>query len=80
MVLYLAPAIGLSGCVAELVGGLVNRPAPAPPAGEEVIIEPNGSEIILPAPEAEPMCYPRARHFHGLVAVPCVEIGKETTE
>lgn len=80
-------AFALSGCnIAErLANGSIVEPD-----GE--VIEPNG-EIVLPNGETiEPhehvlidelvreesdMCLVRARHFHGLVRIPCEQIARE---
>jgi hypothetical protein len=79
-------AFGLSGCnLAERLGnGAIAEPngEVIEPSGE--VIEPNG--VVVPAPvelAAESvaiendMCLVRARHFKGLVRIPCDQIARE---
>ena len=76
----LVASLSLSGCnVAErLANGAIVEPT-----GE--VIEPSG-EVIPPADirtaeivsEENDMCLVRARHFKGLVRVPCDQIARET--
>jgi len=76
----LAIGLSLSGCniAARLANGAI-----AEPNGE--VIEPSG-EVITPADDRatteivaleNDMCLVRARHFHGLVRVPCDQIARE---
>ena len=83
--LALALAFALSGCVADRLGnGAVVEPSGAvvEPSGE--VIEPDGH--VTPAPdeaaaeslaEENDMCLVRARHFHGLIRIPCDAIARE---
>jgi hypothetical protein len=48
-----------------------------PPPGDRAILAPGGTEVIEPAPQPEPSCFARARHFAGLVAMPCEEIARQ---
>jgi hypothetical protein len=79
-------ALGLGGCnvAARLAnGGLVEPDGTVvEPSGE--VIEPNG-QVIEPADyhaaeiisQENDMCLVRARHFHGLVRIPCDQIARE---
>ena len=83
----LVASLSLSGCnVAErLANGAIVEPTGEviEPSGE--VIEPSG-EVIPPADirtaeivsEENDMCLVRARHFKGLVRVPCDQIARET--
>lgn len=79
-------ALGLGGCnvVSRLANGGLVEP-------DGAVVEPNG-EVITPAGEVIPpadartaeivaeendMCLVRARHFHGLVRIPCDQIARE---
>jgi hypothetical protein len=84
MKMTLALAFLLSGCaIAERLGnGAIAEPngEVIEPSGE--VIEPSGV-VIEPHNEAEliaienDMCLVRARHFKGLVRVPCDQIARE---
>jgi hypothetical protein len=75
----------LSGCnVAErLANGAIAEPngEVIEPSGE--VITPSG-EVITPSSESEvialenDMCLVKARHFKGLVRVPCDQVARET--
>jgi hypothetical protein len=82
----LAMSLSLSGCniAARLANGGLVEP-------DGTVVEPSG-EVITPAGEVIPpadyhaaeivsaendMCLVRARHFHGLVRVPCDQIARE---
>jgi hypothetical protein len=86
LTLIIAATLGLAGCnvAARLANGGVVEPS-----GE--VIEPNGT-VIEPSGETIPtveitsaeiiaeendMCLVRARHFKGLVRVPCDQIARE---
>ena len=82
----LVAALALTGCnLAErLSNGATVEPSGAvvEPSGE--VIEPDGT--VTPAPDAaaierdaadNDVCLVRARHFHGLVRIPCDQIARE---
>lgn len=86
MALMIAIGLSLSGC--NIAGRLANG-AIVEPTGE--VVEPSG-EVITPSGEVIPaadlqtaeiistendMCLVRARHFKGLVRVPCDQIARE---
>lgn len=84
--LILALAFALSGCnlAARLANGAIVEPGGEviEPTGE--VIEPTG-EVIEPADYRQSeiiayesdMCLVRARHFRGLVRVPCDQIARQ---
>lgn len=83
---WLALAFLLSGCnIAErLANGATIEPSGKVVEPSGAVIEPNG-EVIPPATEIateslaaeNDMCLVRARHFNGLVRIPCDQIARE---
>jgi hypothetical protein len=87
LVFILVIAFALSGCnvAARLANGAIAEPNGEVVEPSGAIVEPDG-QVIEPATgqtqseivalESD-MCLVRARHFHGLVRVPCDQIARE---